>query len=66
MLYTFREFRLNGAFLGTDPTVLKTFSTTDPVNMDYVAVYDSSSILPIITNFVSNTGLIVPATNALP
>ena len=47
-LYTFRQFQLNGALAGNNPAFNKTFSTLDPTNMQYVAVYDTQSILPLV------------------
>jgi hypothetical protein len=49
-LYTFRQFQLNGTLAGNNPSFNKTFSTLDPTNMQYVAVYDTRSILPIVIN----------------
>lgn len=51
--YAFREFRLNGSFAGTGPSFAKTFSTLDPTNLQYVAFYDTFSILPAITEVIA-------------
>jgi len=45
-IYFFREFRQNGAFAGNSPSFNKVFSTLDPTNLQFVAVYDVVSILP--------------------
>ncbi|HNU51307.1 MAG TPA: CARDB domain-containing protein [Verrucomicrobiota bacterium] len=47
-LHTFREFRLNGAPAGTAARFSKTLTELDPTNMNYVAVYDSASWLPLV------------------
>lgn len=47
-IYTFREFQLNGALAASSTSFNKTFSTLDPTNMNYVAVYDVRSILPVV------------------
>ncbi|MCL5096183.1 MAG: hypothetical protein M1608_01345, partial [Candidatus Omnitrophica bacterium] len=61
-IYNFREFRLNGAQAGTSASFNKTFSTIDPTNMQFVAYYDTVSILPLITNVLANYPAPVPAT----
>ncbi|HEY9174147.1 MAG TPA: LamG-like jellyroll fold domain-containing protein, partial [Verrucomicrobiae bacterium] len=38
--YAFKRFTLNGAVFGTNASLLKTFVTTDPTNMLFVAEYD--------------------------
>ena len=47
-IYTFHEFRVNGSLAGNSPTISRTLSTLDPTNLDYVAGYDSKSILPFV------------------
>ena len=64
-VYNFKEFRLNGVTAGNTATFQKTFSTLDPVNMQYVAVYDTISILPLVTNVVVNLQGTIPATTNL-
>ncbi|HWQ91206.1 MAG TPA: fibronectin type III domain-containing protein, partial [Clostridia bacterium] len=61
-IYNFREFQLNGATLGNQSSFSKTFSTLDPTNMQYVALYDTVSILPLITNVTLSHQNVVPAT----
>jgi hypothetical protein len=61
-IYNFRQFQLNGAPLSSGSSLTKTFSTLDPTNMQYVAVYSARSILPVITNVAVNYPLPVPAT----
>jgi len=51
--YAFREFRLNGSLAGGSASFSKTFSTLDPTNMQYVAFYDTFSILPTITQVIA-------------
>ncbi|HET7625544.1 MAG TPA: FG-GAP-like repeat-containing protein, partial [Verrucomicrobiae bacterium] len=48
-IYNFREFRVNGAFAGNEASFDKTFSTLDATNLQYVAFYDATSILPVVT-----------------
>ncbi|MHB8519117.1 MAG: FG-GAP-like repeat-containing protein [Limisphaerales bacterium] len=60
--YTFREFRQNGAFAGNSASFNKSFSTLDPTNLQFVASYDTVSLLPLITNVVANYPGPVPAT----
>ncbi|MCW5556084.1 MAG: hypothetical protein KIS67_28500 [Verrucomicrobiae bacterium] len=38
--YAFKRFTLNGTPSGTNASFLKTFATTDPTNMHYVAEYE--------------------------
>jgi hypothetical protein len=64
-IYNFRQFRLNGALAGSSRTINKTFSTLDPTNMQYIAHYDTISILPLITNIVVNPPGVKPATTNL-
>ncbi|MBL9167077.1 MAG: VCBS repeat-containing protein [Verrucomicrobiales bacterium] len=47
-LFTFREFRLNGSPAGSTRSFSKTFSTLDPTNLQYIAYYDSNSLLPVV------------------
>ncbi|MBI4325651.1 MAG: hypothetical protein HY674_10355, partial [Chloroflexi bacterium] len=61
-IYTFRQFRLNGAVFGANAAFGKTFSTTDPTNLLFVAEYDSRSILPVVVNSSASINDPVPAT----
>ncbi|HZV34029.1 MAG TPA: CARDB domain-containing protein, partial [Verrucomicrobiae bacterium] len=61
-LYTFQDFTLNGSYLSGSTTVNKTFTTFDPANLNYVAVYTAKSVLPLVTHFAANLPNIVPAT----
>jgi hypothetical protein len=64
-IFNFRHYQLNGVVVGTSPVFSKTFSTLDPVNMAYTAVYDTASILPRVTNVTINyTGTVPQTTNA--
>ncbi|MDW8310026.1 MAG: CARDB domain-containing protein, partial [Verrucomicrobiales bacterium] len=38
--YAFKRFTLNGALFGTSPSFQKTFATTDPTNLLFVAEYE--------------------------
>ncbi|HOK76895.1 MAG TPA: CARDB domain-containing protein, partial [Verrucomicrobiota bacterium] len=38
--YAFKRFTLNGNYYGGSPTFQKTFATTDPTNMQFVAEYE--------------------------
>ena len=60
-IFNFREFRLNGSFLGTSPSFAKPFSTLDPTNMQFIAYYDTVSILPLIVAVSANQSQPVPA-----
>lgn len=61
-IYNFKQYQLNGAPAGNAPDFAKTFSTLDPTNMQYVAVYETVSILPLVTNVTRNLPSVVPAT----
>ncbi|MGB9603620.1 MAG: InlB B-repeat-containing protein, partial [Limisphaerales bacterium] len=62
-IYRFKEFKLNGVFLNNSNAFSKIFSTLDPSNMNYVAYYDPSSILPVVTNTLMSHQAPVPATS---
>ncbi len=61
-IYNFKQFTLNGAPAGVTASFAKSFSTLDPTNMQYVALYDPVSILPLVTNVAANQLNPVPAT----
>jgi len=61
-IYKFKEFQLSGTVVSSSPSFTKTFSTLDSTNLTYVAVYDSVSILPVITNVTVNYSGTIPAT----
>lgn len=61
-IYSFKQFTLNGAPAGNSASFSKTFSTLDPTNMQYVAIYDTVSILPLLTNVIVSQQNPVPAT----
>ena len=44
--YTFKRLTLNGNYYGTSPTFQKTFATTDPTNMHFVAEYEFQDRTP--------------------
>lgn len=47
-LYSFNRFLMNGSAAGTSATLTKTFATTDPVEVVFVAEYSSRSLLPLV------------------
>ena len=61
-IYNFRQFQLNGSPSGNNASFGKTFSTLDPTNVQFIAFYDTVSILPLVTNVVANYPPLVPAT----
>lgn len=62
--YTFKRFLMNGAVYGTNASFLKTFSTTDPTNMHFVAEYDAKSIRPLVIATTRNlNNPLTPTTN---
>jgi len=62
VIYTFQKFTLSNTVVGTSATFNKTFSTLDPTNLQYVAVYTAKTILPLVTNVSANFPNPVPAT----
>jgi hypothetical protein len=60
--YTFTRFLMNGAFAGAAPAIVKTFATTDPTNMHYVAEYAGQSIRPLVVAVQGSRPSPVPAT----
>jgi hypothetical protein len=64
-LYTFVRFRLNGAVYGTQAEFLKTFSTTDNTNLNFVAEYSSRPLAPQVAAASANFNNPVPATSNL-
>jgi hypothetical protein len=61
-LYVFNEWRANGALVSSTADFTKTFSTFDPTNIQFVAHYDTLTILPLVTNVTINMAQPVPAT----
>lgn len=61
-IYNFKQYLLNNAPAGSSPSFVKTFTTLDPTNLQYVAVYETVSILPLVTNVTRNLANVVPAT----
>ncbi len=62
LLYTFQQFSLSNTVVSLNDAFSKTFSTLDPTNLQYVAVYAASSLLPLVTNVTANYANPVPAT----
>ncbi len=61
-VYVFRYFTLNGSEITTSSSISKTFTTLDPANLSYVAVYTARSVRPVVTRVEVNLPNIVPAT----
>ncbi|HZM01547.1 MAG TPA: Ig-like domain-containing protein [Candidatus Saccharimonadales bacterium] len=61
-IYTFQEFTLSNTLASYANSFGKTFSTLDPTNLQYVAVYAASSILPLLTHVTVNYAPLVPST----
>ncbi|MEW6157554.1 MAG: FG-GAP-like repeat-containing protein, partial [Verrucomicrobiota bacterium] len=61
-VYTFRQFNLNGVRVSTSASFTKTFTTADPKDMAFVAVYDTRTILPTVANVTANMPNPVPLT----
>jgi hypothetical protein len=61
-IYTFQQFTLSNTPASSAHAFSKTFSTLDPTNLQYVAVYAASSILPLLTNVSVNYAPLVPST----
>ena len=61
-IYTFREWRLNGFQLGTNPKFNKVYSTADPATLVYTASYDRTTLLPALVQVSPNFTNPVPAT----
>ncbi len=64
-LYTFQQFTLSNTLASSANSFSKTFSTLDPTNLQYVAVYSASSILPLLTNVSANYSPLIPSTTNL-
>jgi hypothetical protein len=60
--YFFQKFVLTNNMVSTSASFTKTFSTVDPTNLEYVAVYASLGITPLVTNVTVNFPNPVPAT----
>ncbi|HEV2391800.1 MAG TPA: Ig-like domain-containing protein [Verrucomicrobiae bacterium] len=61
-IYTFQQFTLSNTLASPNASFSKTFSTLDPTNLFYVAVYSAKTILPVLSRVSSNFGSPVPAT----
>jgi hypothetical protein len=61
-IFNFKQFTLNGGPAGSSASFTRTFSTLDPTNMQFVAIYDTVSILPLVTNVIASVVNPVPAT----
>ncbi len=61
-LYTFQEFTLSNSVVSFSTNFSKTFSTVDPTNLQYIAVYSGTSIRPLLSSVSANPGNPVPAT----
>ncbi len=61
-VYYFQQFTVSNTVASTNATFAKTFSTLDPTNLQYVAVYRTVPIVPQVTNVLANFSSPVPAT----
>jgi hypothetical protein len=60
--YYFSQFTLSNTVASASAAFAKTFSTLDPTNLQYVAVYTAQTIVPQIRNVTPNFASPVPAT----
>ncbi len=63
--YYFSQYTLSNTVASASASFSKTFSTLDPTNLQYVAVYAAQSILPLLKNVTANFANPVPATTNL-
>ena len=61
-VYTFKQYTLSNTVVSTNASFSYTFSTLDPTNLLYQAVYSVRTILPLVTNVSANFASPVPAT----
>jgi hypothetical protein len=62
LVYSFKRFTLNGAPFGASRSFSKTFATTDPTNMLFVAEYEARSLRPLVVAATGSVADPVPAT----
>ncbi|HEX3716951.1 MAG TPA: DUF642 domain-containing protein [Verrucomicrobiae bacterium] len=60
--YTFLHYTLSNTVVSTNASFAKTFSTLDATNLQYVANYKTTTILPLLTNVTANFVNPIPAT----
>ena len=60
--YHFSQFTLSNTLASASPGFSKTFSTLDPTNLQYVAVYAAQTIQPLLKNVTANFANPIPAT----
>ena len=60
--YIFNQWTLNGFNFTNSPSLTKTFATTDPTNVSFVAQYNATSIRPLVLAANGNFAAPVPAT----
>ncbi|HEY9510213.1 MAG TPA: CARDB domain-containing protein, partial [Verrucomicrobiae bacterium] len=65
VIYTFQKFTLSNNLVSSSSSFSKTFATTDPTNLQYVAVYHSLNVVPQVTNTIANFPNPIPATTNL-
>lgn len=63
--YSFKQFTLNGVSYGTSRSFTKTFLTTDPIDIQLVAVYQAIGLHPQVINAFASLANPVPATTDL-
>jgi hypothetical protein len=64
-IYTFKQYTLSNTIVSTNASFSYTFSTLDPTNLLYQAVYSVRTIQPLVTNLSANLPNPVPATTNL-
>lgn len=62
IVYTFKQFTLSNTVASGTASFNKTFTTLDQTNLYYVAVYNSRSLSPVVTNVILSPANPVPAT----
>jgi len=60
--YYFSQYTLSNTVASASAAFSKTFSTLDPTNLQYVAVYTAQNILPLLIKVTANFANPVPAT----
>jgi hypothetical protein len=63
--YYFSQYSLSNTVVSAGAAFAKTFSTLDPTNLQYVAVYTAQNILPLVRTVTVNFANPVPATTNL-
>ena len=61
-LYLFQDYALSNSVVYASASFAKTFSTFDPTNLQYVAVYRQMNLIPRVAQVTANFNSPVPAT----